>query len=115
MSKIYKAVGRTGEYFIEKSGYHPQAGEAFSYVDEKYRFWFYVEFCPGEDQENYRLRIKDATTERFEGWLPSVAIQDQKAIEDNIRSYFNAFDLFGCEITASNPAPIIEFTWMLSP
>jgi hypothetical protein len=102
------------ECVIESSGYHPQAGEAFSYKDQKREFWFYVEFVASPDNErDYTLIINDASTGRFAGVLPQVDAEGRAEIERNIRSHFGRFGIMGNPVSPSNPAPVVIFTWAL--
>jgi hypothetical protein len=109
----FTGTGETGEFAIQESGFHPQAGYGFKYTDEKYAFWFYVDFQQSEGSKGYRLFVKHATSERFAGGIPIVGRKDQTAIEENIRRYFERFDFVGQEISPSNPAPPVLFAWML--
>lgn len=40
---ISTPAGSAGKYFIKKTGYHPEAGNAFLYRDSIYEFWFYLD------------------------------------------------------------------------
>ncbi len=103
--------GITGGYVIRKSGYHPQAGDVFSYKDAKYDFWFYVEAGTDGGDDNYDLIVTRASTERLGGEPPVINVSDQASIEGNIREYFQTFGLFCRPITASSPTPLVDFTW----
>jgi hypothetical protein len=104
-------VNNTGEYNIKKGGYHPQAGYAFHYRDEKYDFWFHIQL-EERVSPDFDLVIRTASVNRFSGPDPVVAPQDVAVIEDNIRRYFRSVDLFGRPITPANPPhKRIVFAW----
>src|SRR5215211_6955290 len=107
---ILTAMGKTGEFTIETDGYHPEAGDAFVYKDQKHNFWFYAGLG---DTKELELVVNRATTGRFSGYTPQIDSNDQSAIEENIQKYFESFDLLGREITPSNPAINLRFVWTI--
>ena len=84
---IFTAIGPSGEYSIERDGYHPQAGMAFLYEDDKYTFYFYVEDKVDMTRWEMTLIVKHASTQRFNMGTPVIGHGDKSIIEQNIERY----------------------------
>jgi hypothetical protein len=108
----FTSVGETGEYSIAKDGYHPSLGDAFHYKDQNYEFWFYVRVKPGSDGRG-EMSVWQASARRMAGADPSISASHVRIVEENIRRYFEAFDLFSRPISPTNPAGPIKFDWRL--
>ncbi len=106
----FTSVGETGEYSIAKDGYTPDFGDAFHYKDQNGEFWFYVRLKPGSDGRG-ELSVWHASTGRFRGIDPSISESHVRVVEENIKRYFEAFDLFSRPIGPTNPAGPIKFDW----
>jgi len=108
----FTSVGETGEFIIATDGYHPDFGRAFHYKDQNYEIWFYVRWKPLSDGR-VELSVWFASTGRFEGVNSSISASHVRVVEENIRRYFEAFDLLGEPIGPTNPAGPIKFDWRL--
>jgi hypothetical protein len=101
--------GPTGEYTIESSGVHPQAGWAYLYKDNKYTFYFYIDLKPGTPQPGkLTLVVQHLSNERFGGGRPVIDRGDVSTIEENIRHYLTTVSY---RPRPPEPVPTVTFTW----
>jgi len=110
--RTFTSVGETGEYSIAKNGYSPDLGNAFHYKDQNCEFWFYVRWKPLSDGR-VELSVWNASARRMERFGFDASALNIRVVEENIRRYFEAFDLLGEPIGPTNPAGPIKFDWRL--
>jgi hypothetical protein len=110
---VHTSRSQRAEFHISPGGIFPELGQSYHYIDDSNDFWFYVEYRSPPKVQAPALFVQHASTGRYKGRTPRVAHADRVLIENNIRKYFQEFDLLDRPISTANPALPVLFGWRL--